>query len=85
MVINKERSMKNGTCPVCNSTEVYKTDFGPLQAGGSLLGLYNPKGNNLPIEVYLCATCGHVEMSIPETHHSRMADLVKTEKWKKVG
>ena len=46
--------MRNGTCADCASTEVYKTDFSPLQAGDSLVRLYNPKGNNLAIEVYLC-------------------------------
>jgi hypothetical protein len=46
--------------------------------------LYNPKGNNLPIEVYLCANCGTMEMGVPESHKARLADLVKTDKWKKV-
>lgn len=77
--------MKNGTCPDCNSIEVYKTDFSPLQAGDSLVRLYNPKGNNLPIELYLCANCGRMEMSVPESHKARIPDLVKSDKWKKVG
>lgn len=77
--------MKNGTCPNCNSTEVYSTDFSPLQAGDSLVRLYNPKGNNLPIEIYLCANCGHMEIGVPESHKARISDLVKTDKWKKVG
>ena len=76
--------MRNGICPDCASTEVYKTDFSPLQAGDSLVRLYNPKGNNLAIEVYLCADCGHMEMGVPESHRPKIADLVKTEKWAKV-
>lgn len=76
--------MKNGTCPNCNSTEIYVTDFAPLQAGDSLVRLYNHNGSNLPIEVYLCAACGHMEMGVPETHRARLADLVKGEKWKKL-
>jgi hypothetical protein len=77
--------MRNGTCPECNSSEVYKTDFSPLQAGDSLVRLYNPKGNNLAIEVYLCANCGQMEMGIPESPQSRIPDLVKPDKCKKVG
>ncbi len=77
--------MKNGTCPHCGSTEVYKTDFAPLQAAESFVRLYNPGGNNFPIEVYLCAGCGHMEMGVAESHKARIADLVKTDKWKKVG
>ena len=76
--------MKNGICPNCKSKEVYKTDFSPLQAGSSLLGLYNPKGNNFPLEVYLCAKCGHVEMNVAETHKDRIAELVGSDKWDKV-
>lgn len=77
--------MRNGSCPNCNSTEVYMTYFSPLWAGESLVRLYNPKGNNLPIQVYLCAGCGHLEMGIPESQKARITDLVKTDKWKKVG
>ena len=76
--------MRNGTCPACGATDVYKTDFSPLQAGDSLVRLYNPKGNNLAIEVYLCADCGHMEIGVPESHRGKIADLVKTEKWTKV-
>ena len=77
--------MKNGICPNCDSTEIYRTDFSPLQAGDSLVRIYNPAGNNFPIEVYLCASCGHMEMGVAESHKARIPDLVKSEKWKKVG
>lgn len=77
--------MRNRTCPDCASTVVYKTDFSPLQTGDSLVRLYNPKGNNLAIEVYLCARCGHMEMGVLESHRAKIADLIKTDKWTKVG
>ena len=77
--------MKNGTCPICGSTEIFVTYFSPLQAGDSLVRLYNPKGNNLAIEIYLCASCGPIEMGVPESHKARIADLVKSDKWNKVG
>ena len=76
--------MKTGTCPECSSAEVYKTDFSPLQAGDSLVRLYNPKGNNLAIDIYLCASGGKMEMSVSESHKARIPDLVKTGKWKEV-
>ena len=76
--------MKRGTCPKCSSIEVYMTDFSPLWAGESLVRLYNPKGNNLPLEAYLCANCGYMELGVPETQKARIAELVKTDKWKKV-
>ena len=77
--------MKNGTCPRCTSTEIYRTDFAPLQAGDSLVRLYNPAGNNFPIEVHLCAACGYMEMGVAASHTTRLPDLVKSDKWKKVG
>jgi len=77
--------MKNGTCPKCNSTEIYRSDFSPLQSGDSLVRLYNPSGNNFPIEIYLCVNCGHMEMGVADSHKARIADLVKSDKWRKVG
>ena len=76
--------MKKGTCPEGHSSEVYKTDFSPLSADNSLVRLYNPKGKNLAIEVYLCANCGHLEMRVPQSHQPRIPDLVRFDKWKKV-
>jgi len=75
--------MKNGICPQCKSSEVYKSDFVPLQAGGSILGLYNPKGNDLKLEVLLCAKCGHMEINLAEKSMIEVANLVKSDKWKK--
>lgn len=77
--------MKNGTCPECNSTEVYLSGVSPLQAGESLVRIYNPAGNDMPIEIYLCAQCGHTEMQVAENYKAQLADLVKSKLWKKVG
>jgi len=76
--------MKNGLCLVCESSEIYKSDFAPLQAGGSFGVIYNPAANDLQLEVYLCSNCGHVEISVAEKHKPRLSDLVKSENWKKV-
>jgi predicted nucleic-acid-binding Zn-ribbon protein len=77
--------MKNGICRVCDSKEIYKSDFAPLQAGEGRLHLFNLKGNDFPLEVYLCANCGYLEMSVAEGHRSHITELVKSDKWKKVG
>ena len=76
--------MKNGKCPSCDSAEVYKIDFAPLQAGGSFVVLYNPGANDLQLEVYLCAQCGHMEVNVAEKHMSRIPALIKSDKWQKV-
>jgi hypothetical protein len=81
----KESAMKKGICSQCNSSEVYKSDFAPLHAGGTPLGLYYPKISDLQLEVFLCASCGHLEINMAEKYLSRVSDLVKSDKWKKAG
>ncbi len=76
--------MKNGTCPVCGSNEIYISDFAPLQAGDNRLRIFSPKGNDFPLEIFLCANCGHLELSIAAGHTGRIAELTQTDKWKKV-
>ena len=76
--------MKNGKCPSCDSTEIFASDFAPLQAGGSFLGLYNPNGNDLKLEVQVCASCSHIEIGVAESSKPKVAELVKSENWKKV-
>ena len=76
--------MNQGVCPACQSQEIYRSDFAPLQAGDSLVRLYNLKGNDIAIELYLCANCGHIELGVPESQRAKLIDLVKTDKWHKV-
>ena len=76
--------MRNGICSSCGSTEIYKTDFAPLQAGGSFVVLYNPGANDMQLEVYLCANCGHLEVNVAEKHMARIPTLLKSDKWAKV-
>ena len=77
--------MKNGICAQCKSGEVFTSDFAPLQSGGSFLGLYNPQGNNLQLAVFLCANCGHIEINVADKSMAKVADLVKSDQWKKIG
>lgn len=77
--------MKDGICPNCKSSQVYNSDFIPLQAGEGRLGLYNPKGTNFQMQVFLCVNCGHIEFGVEEKSLGKLAELVKSDKWKKVG
>ena len=33
----------------------------------------------------MCASCGHIELGVADSHKARIVDLVKSDKWKKLG
>ena len=75
--------MATTQCPKCNSTDVYVSDFAPLQAGESLVRLFNPEGGNIKPEVSLCTNCGFMEISVAKEDMPKLPKLVKTKYWKK--
>ncbi|HEX2697714.1 MAG TPA: hypothetical protein VHM28_08390 [Anaerolineales bacterium] len=80
--------MKNGQCPKCQSTDVYKGSTSPLHAGEGLVHLeaYPPnRGVNLLIDAYVCHNCGYTEMYVAEGSMSKVDAIAQDSKnWKKV-
>ena len=77
--------MKNGTCPKCNSTEVYRY-VGGLKAGGGEchleVGLWSPK--DIILNTYLCSHCGYLEMYIADQNMDKIPGLLKDKSWEKI-
>ena len=76
--------MKNGQCPKCNSTNVFKSENG-LSMGGHTTTLQiftGPFNSSLPAgcESYVCADCGYFENYI--VTKDRLEEVRK--QWKKV-
>ena len=81
--------MKNGQCPKCNSTDVYRGIQSPLQAGEGLVHLVaysRNTGVNLLVDAYVCRNCGYTEMYVAEGSKSKLEALRQDNKhWQKVG
>ncbi len=78
--------MKNGTCPECNSPEVYYTTGEDGQGLRSEDNIYlRVKGlNDLDLETYVCAECGYVRSFIAsEILADIVAGIGKSKLWKK--
>jgi predicted nucleic-acid-binding Zn-ribbon protein len=74
--------MKDGKCPKCNSTQVFRGAPATLAAGEGKVHLENFKtGSNLMLDSYVCANCGYVEMYVTEASKSKLPDLAKDEKF----
>ena len=80
--------MNHGTCPTCNSTEIYcgsATEGEGVSAGGynSLIELsVNGKLTTLWLNTFVCRTCGYVELRIA---NQRDLDLLSgADGWEKV-
>jgi predicted nucleic-acid-binding Zn-ribbon protein len=80
-------NMKNGHCPKCNSTEVYRGAPATLAAGEGWVHLENRKtGTNIMLDSYVCANCGYVEMYVAEASKVKLPSLAEDKKfWQKVG
>ena len=77
--------MKDGHCPKCNSTDVYRGTRAPLEAGEGLLHLGVRAGNyyvNVMLDAYVCANCGYVEMYAADL--SKLTALPQGAGWQKV-
>ncbi len=70
--------MKDGTCPKCESTEVYEGPEGFVPAG--LLNLNISFGSNARLHVLVCAHCGYAELYLPD--RSKLREIAK--EWKRV-
>ena len=77
--------MKDGKCPVCNSTEVYTSGKYTFRAGGQVLELSVWVGNNvthIQFQPYLCKNCGHTELIA--NWPADLSVLDKDQEWEKV-
>lgn len=81
ILIKEVTMLKSGTCPKCESGEVYSGATIPLKKG--------PFGSNsIPISLtsiaaldnYVCTSCGYIERYISDTE--KLTEI--TEKWSKV-
>ena len=58
---------KTGTCPKCDSSEVYNNSSHPSRGDRcSIPGKDGRVRNNLWLTVYICADCGYVEEYVRE-------------------
>jgi hypothetical protein len=75
--------MKNGKCPMCNSTEVYTNTESEFVADGDSVELYDID-NDLRIYLtpYVCVKCGFVAMFTDDA--DEIADLPDEIGWKRV-
>jgi len=79
--------MKTGSCPECNSTDVYvgnvRDGNGGLRADSSV---YIPASRAaLEVETFVCLTCGHVRLFLTEKSRQDAASVLPHDKgWKKV-
>jgi rubredoxin len=79
--------MKDGTCPMCGSNEVYMTeDFDTLEARGDNLHFQAMQGSDTGIfqfDTYVCTVCGFTAMFAKgdqDLYFLRAAD-----NWRKAG
>ena len=80
--------MKNGICPKCNSTEVYRG--ASTEGEGLAAGTYNTTveinasktPTTLWIDTYICRACGYLEMHVANS--DELAVLAQADGWDKV-
>jgi len=60
--------MKNGICPNCNSTHVYKSANNSWAGDGLTIRFMGTKVNEVfQTEAYLCLDCRHLQVFVEET------------------
>ena len=74
--------MKNGRCPMCNSTEVYSNPKAELRASTYLVELEDEE-NEIYLVAYVCKDCGFTAMFVEDL--TDIKDLPKMKGWKRVG
>lgn len=70
---------KSGSCPKCNSTEVYTTKGTTKRGERSSIGVSSFSA--ISIDLYICTSCGYMEEYGEE---GDLKDLKKMEKLKKL-
>ncbi len=77
--------MRDGHCPMCNSTEVYSNKSINFRASGQLLDLEDEDGI-ADLEAYfipyICMGCGFTALYVEDLNE--ISDLPQTKGWKKV-
>ncbi len=81
-------SMKNGICPKCQSTEVYRG--ASTEGEGLSAGTYNSiveisagkKQTTLWVDTYVCRACGYLEMHV--ANRDDLAVLSEADGWEKI-
>lgn len=82
--VSFQRTLSEGICPKCGSTEIYVDDRGLVDAAGGIavLNLHDKwYGSKAAINTYLCAACGYLEFFLADTE--RLSDIVQT--WRRLG
>jgi len=77
--------MKNGKCPMCNSTDVYANQTVNFRASGQIVDLEDDDGNDeLGTEFvpYICMNCGFTALYVEDLDDVK--DLPKMKGWKRV-
>ncbi len=75
--------MKNGKCPMCNSTAVYTNSHALLRASGNSLQLIEPYSElNTYLTPYVCVQCGFVAMFVEAI--DQLKDLPDGKGWEQV-
>ncbi len=88
MLGRTETSMKNGVCPKCHSTEVYRgasTEGEGLCAGtyNSVVEISTGKTQaRLWVDTYVCRTCGYIEIHV--ANRDALAVLPDADGWEKI-
>lgn len=81
--------MKIGSCPKCQSREIFRGFQSPLRAGEGLAhmeAVADNTGYNLLLEAYVCGSCGYVELYVADRSRDRLKVLARDpQNWKKVG
>ena len=80
--------MKNGVCPKCNSTEVYRGSS--TEGEGLTAGTYNSvveiiagkTQTTLWVDTYICRACGYLEMHV--ANRDDLAVLPQADGWEKI-
>ena len=81
-------SMKNGICPKCHSTQVYRgvsTEGEGLSAGtyNTIIEIDSGKSQvTLWVDTYVCCACGYLEMYV--ANRDGLAVLDHADGWEKV-
>jgi predicted nucleic-acid-binding Zn-ribbon protein len=77
--------MKDGHCPMCKSTEIYKNGTLSFRASGQSLELENEDGDDklgFEFAPYICLNCGFAALYVD--FPDDLSVLRKTKGWEKV-
>ncbi len=74
--------MKNGRCPMCNSSEVYSNPKAEFRASSYLVDLEDDE-NEIYLTAYVCKDCGFTAMYVEDL--GDIKGLPKMKGWERVG